>query len=184
MRNECNCTIVWTFFGTGMKTDLLQSCAHCWIFHICWHIERSNLISMDKKRKEKNLHLMPYANNSFFLSSFLFWLHWVFVKLPWWLRQLRICLPCRRPRFNPGSGRSPGKENGNPLQYSCLENPMDRGATVRGVAKSQTWLSNQHFHFHFRWFWCSPKYKHRWFRWVKKSYPEPGSSLNYLMSVT
>ena len=36
----------------------------------------------------------------------------------------------------PGSGRSPGKGNGNPLQYSCLENPMDRGAwwaTVPGV---------------------------------------------------
>ena len=41
----------------------------------------------------------------------------------------------------PGLGRSPGEENGNPLQYSCLENPMDRGAwqaTVHGIAKSQT----------------------------------------------
>ena len=41
----------------------------------------------------------------------------------------------------PGSGRFPGEGNGNPLQYSCLENPMDRGAwwaTVHGVAKSQT----------------------------------------------
>ena len=39
----------------------------------------------------------------------------------------------------PGSGRSPGEGNGNPLQYSCLENPMDRGAWwVHGVAKSQT----------------------------------------------
>ena len=39
----------------------------------------------------------------------------------------------------PGSGRSPGEGNGNPLQYSYLENPMDRGvwwATVHGVAKS------------------------------------------------
>ena len=39
----------------------------------------------------------------------------------------------------PGSGRSPGGGHGNPLQYSCLENPMDRGAwraTVHGVAKS------------------------------------------------
>ena len=40
-----------------------------------------------------------------------------------------------------GSGRSPGGGHGNPLQYSCLENPTDRGAwqaTVHGVAKSQT----------------------------------------------
>ena len=43
----------------------------------------------------------------------------------------------------PGSGRSPGGGHGNPLQYSCLENSMDRGAwlaVVHGVAKSQTWL--------------------------------------------
>ena len=41
----------------------------------------------------------------------------------------------------PGLGRSPGGGNGNPLQYSCLENPVDRGdwrATVHGVPKSQT----------------------------------------------
>ena len=41
----------------------------------------------------------------------------------------------------PGSRRSPGGGNGNPLQYSCLENPMDRGAwwaTVHGVAKMGT----------------------------------------------
>ena len=40
----------------------------------------------------------------------------------------------------PGLGRSPGGGHGNPLQYSCLENPMDRGgwqATVHGVAKSR-----------------------------------------------
>ena len=43
----------------------------------------------------------------------------------------------------PGSGRSPGGGHGNPLQYSCLENPMDRGtwqATVHRVAKSRTQL--------------------------------------------
>ena len=41
----------------------------------------------------------------------------------------------------PGSGRSPGEGNGNPFQYSCLKNTMDRGASwaiVHGVAKSQT----------------------------------------------
>ena len=41
----------------------------------------------------------------------------------------------------PGTGRSPGEGNGNPFQYSCLENPMDGGAwwaTVHGVTESQT----------------------------------------------
>ena len=45
----------------------------------------------------------------------------------------------------PGSGRSPGGGNGNPLQYSCLERPMGRGAwwaKVHGVTKSQTQLSD------------------------------------------
>ena len=58
--------------------------------------------------------------------------------LPWWLS-------CKNPPGNvgdtcsiPGSGNSPGKENGSALQYSCLENPMDRGAwlaTVQGITK-------------------------------------------------
>ena len=50
----------------------------------------------------------------------------------------------------PGLGRSPGEGNGNPLQYSCLENPMDGGAwwaTVQGVAKSRTRLSDFTFFF-------------------------------------
>ena len=48
----------------------------------------------------------------------------------------------------PGLGRSPGEGNGNPLQYSCLENPMDRGAWwATRVAKSQTWLSDFTFTF-------------------------------------
>jgi len=45
------------------------------------------------------------------------------------------------PGSIPGSGRSTGEGNGNLLQYSCLENPMDKGvwwATVHGIAKSQT----------------------------------------------
>ena len=40
-RDECNCAVVWAFFGIGMKTDLFQSCGHCWVFQICWHIECS-----------------------------------------------------------------------------------------------------------------------------------------------
>ena len=50
----------------------------------------------------------------------------------------------------PGLGRSPGEGNGYPFQYSCVENPIDRGvrwATDHRVAKSQTQLSDQQFHF-------------------------------------
>ena len=51
----------------------------------------------------------------------------------------------------PGLGRSPGEENGNPLQYSCLENSTNRGgwwATVHGVTKSWTQLNDSHTHTH------------------------------------
>ena len=51
-----------------------------------------------------------------------------------------------------GLGRSPGEGNGDSLQYSCLENPMDRGAwkaSVHGVAEDRTRLSNFTFTFHF-----------------------------------
>ena len=80
-------------------------------------------------------------------------------------RKFRISHPCWFPRWHkwlknppanagdirdlgsiPGSGRSPGEGNGNPFKYSCLENPMDRGAwgaTVHRVIKSRTWLSVQ-----------------------------------------
>ena len=51
----------------------------------------------------------------------------------------------------PASGRSPGEGNGNPFEYSCLENSMDRGAwraTVHGVTKSRTQLNDYYSHFH------------------------------------
>ena len=55
----------------------------------------------------------------------------------------------------PGSGRSPGEGTGNPLQYFCLENSMDRGdwwATVCRLAKSRTWLNN--------WTYTQPKWSY------------------------
>ena len=64
-------------------------------------------------------------------------------RLPWWLSRWRIHLPNAGDTGDsgsiPGSGRSPGEGNGNPLQYFCLGNSMDRGAwrpTVHGVARA------------------------------------------------
>jgi len=65
-----------------------------------------------------------------------------------WLRGKESACQCRRPGDGgsiPESGRFPGEGNGNQLQYSCLENPIDRGTwwtTVHGVAKNLTQLSN------------------------------------------
>ena len=66
-------------------------------------------------------------------------------RLPWWLRGKASAYNVEDLGSIPGLGRSPGEGNGNPLQYSCLENPMDRGArwaTVHEVAKSRTRLSD------------------------------------------
>jgi len=61
------------------------------------------------------------------------------------LRSDQIWTLIRTSGLIPGSGRSPGEGNSNPLQYSCLENSMVRRAwkvTVQGVAESQTWLND------------------------------------------
>ena len=67
------------------------------------------------------------------------------------LRASKVALVVKNPSANSGDacsilgwGRSPGEGNGNPLQYSCLGNPMHRGAwwvTVHGIAKDWTWQS-------------------------------------------
>ena len=67
-----------------------------------------------------------------------------YLELPRWCSSKESTCQCRRCRFNPQVRRAPGAVNGNPLQYSCLENSIDRGAwraTVHGVAKSRTQLS-------------------------------------------
>ena len=87
---------------------------------------------------------IPGSGISFGVGS-----HSSFLGLPWWLRWQRILLQCGRPGFDPWVGKIPGEGNSYPLQYSCLENSMDRGAwraTVHGVAKSRTWLCNFHLH--------------------------------------
>ena len=61
--------------------------------------------------------------------------------LPWWLRGKESACSAGDAGSIPGSGRSPGEGNDYPLQYSCLENSMDRGAwraTAHRVTKSRT----------------------------------------------
>ena len=74
--------------------------------------------------------------------------------LSWWCSGKESTCQCRRHTRDvgsiPGSGRAAGGGSGNLLQYSCLGNPMDRGAwwaTVHRVTKSQTRLSTEHLHF-------------------------------------
>ena len=74
------------------------------------------------------------------------------IGLPWWLSGKQSA--CKAGATGdvgliPGSGRSPGGGHGNPLHYSCLENPTDRGAwwaTVHRVAQSQTQLKKISMH--------------------------------------
>ena len=84
------------------------------------------------------------------------WLNWTELKqltithslivshgLPKWLNGKEYACSGGDKCLISGLGRSPGEGNGNPLQYSCLENPRDRGAwwaAVYGVAQSRTWL--------------------------------------------
>ena len=59
MWDVCNCAVVWTFFGIGMKTDLFQSCGHCCVFQICWHIECSTLTA-SLYQDQHHLETKPY----------------------------------------------------------------------------------------------------------------------------
>ena len=88
------------------------------------------------------VHLEPYE------QSKNAWLHILSLfprgGLPRWPSSKDITCNAGDTDLIPGLGRAPGEGNGNPLQYSCLENPMDRGASwgrVHGVAKSQMQLS-------------------------------------------
>ena len=56
-----------------------------------------------------------------------------------------VCLQCGRPGFDPWVGKFPGEGNGNPLQFSCLENPMDGGAWCPWGRKELDTTERLHF---------------------------------------
>ena len=85
-------------------------------------------------------------------------------RLPWWLSGEESACNAGDAGSIPESGRCPGGENGNPLQHSCLKNPMDRGAwwaVVQSVSKSQMWLSTHAHMFFSAWIFPSlPRFLH------------------------
>ena len=98
---------------------------------------------------------VPSCSTSICLSSIGFWVAsnqiWVLLELQHllWLNGKEPACQAWDEDSIPGSGRSPGEGNGNPLQYSCLGNPTDRGAwwaAIHGVAKSRTWLKQLNIH--------------------------------------
>ena len=110
----------------------------------------SNFILLHVAVQFSQHRLLKRLFSFFSVVYFCLLCHW----LPWCLRCWSICLQCRRPGFDPWVGKIPEDGNGNPLQYSCLENPMDGEAwwaTVHGVAKSQTGLSDFTFTFTLSW---------------------------------
>ena len=88
---------------------------------------------------------ISYAHSSIHSTTWTWMLVYIHMRLPWWLSDKEFTCNEGDAGSIPGSGISLGEGNDHPLQYSCLETLMDRGAwwaTVHGVAKSQTWLSN------------------------------------------
>ena len=123
-----------------------------------------NLLALPKDgggRKQEFLKTFRKCLKFFvFLKCFVYCFEYIFLKSKWAFYSILFyflwgfpgCTVVKNPngswRYSgsiPGSWRSPGGENVNPLQYLCLGNPMDRRAwwtNVHGIIKSQTWLSN------------------------------------------
>ena len=109
---------------------------------------------MEDKKQTLGVVFSSISHSFFILFGFLF----VLRQGIWWLSYYFMGFPdgsvVKNPPANagdmgsiPGSGRSPGEGNGNQLQYSCLRNPMDKGAwqaTVHSVEESDTTEATQH----------------------------------------
>ena len=126
--------------GRGKQTKRMatQAYAHCYFTHTHTHSRR-------------NIKILGWPESSFrvsirsnFLANPISGYIWL-VEIPRWPSDKQSTCQAGNAEIFPGSRRSPGKGNGNPLQYSCLGNPMNRGtwrATVHGDPKSQTGFSN------------------------------------------
>ena len=100
------------------------------------------ILSVPLRQGQVSISVLPKL---FYYLDCVCWHNYNLTFLPRWLSGKESTCQCRSCRFDLWVGRSPGWGSGSPLQYSCLENSMDRGAwwtTVHGVTKSPTWLSD------------------------------------------
>ena len=136
----------WTYISQGLNTGL----PHCGqiLYHLS-HQERQRILgwvvylSSRGSSWPRNQTRVSCIAGRFFTSWATKEAHLVDVEKCQWLDYFSPACNAGDLGSISGSGRSPGERNGNLLQYSCLENPMDRGAwwaSVHRVAKSQTWL--------------------------------------------
>ena len=143
MWDECNCVVVWAFFGIAflgirMKIDLFQSSGHCWVFQICWHIECSTFTESLFRiwNSSTGIPSPPLALFIVMLPKTHLTSHSNTSGSRWVIR----------PSWLYGSWRSfLYSSSGYTLQYSFLDNFMDRGVwqiTVHGVTTSRKWLSD------------------------------------------
>ena len=116
-----------------------QSLSHVWLFVTTWTAACQAPLSMEFSRQYQIVghQSLEAAPTSSMASN---------IGLPQWPSSIESTSKAGDVGLIPGSGRSLGGGNGNPLQYSYMKNPLDRGAswaTVHGVAKSQTCLSDR-----------------------------------------
>ena len=114
------------FFITGSTCEWVDFCTKKVLRFLCHKTEQRP----GGMEAEPEAEVMPYRLGLGYPPA----------GLPWWLSWLRLHLQCGRPGFDPWVGKIPGGGHGNPLQYSCLENPHGQrslGATVHGVANQR-----------------------------------------------
>ena len=134
------CYCVYQYLILLLKIPIyLFDCSRSYL----WHVVCSSLIR-DQTQVPCIGRVEPLDRQgspySLFIYLFIYFYWWVVFHYgpPRWLSGKESACNVRNEGLIPGSGRSPGEGNGNPLQYSSLGNPMDRGAwwtTVHGVAE-------------------------------------------------